>query len=198
VITLYGAPKTRAFRVLWALEELEIPYELVPISPAEAKRPDLRKLNPNGKVPTLVDGKIVLWESLAINFYLCETYGADLWPSSVEGRGQALKWSFWAMSQIEGPVDAVARHGAVLAPGWLDVSLTALDEQLQSVPYLLGETFSIADLNVATMFFRPVVMRVDLQPFPAVRAWLTRCTTRAAFQRMERRGREPLPESEAS
>ena len=168
------------------LEELELPYELVPLSSGEAQRPELLRLNPNGKVPTLVDGKMVLWESLAINLYLCEKYGGDLWPASVEARGHALKWSFWAMSQIEGPVDA-ARSSSGLAPGWLDGALTVLEADLKSGPYLLGASFTVADLNVATLFFRPAVARIELDAFPSVRDWIARCSQRPAFQRMEER-----------
>jgi glutathione S-transferase len=187
VITVYGAPRSRAFRVIWMLEELELPYELVPKSSVEAQDPELLRLNPNGKLPTLVDGKTVLWESLAINLYLCEKYGGELWPVSVEDRGHALKWSLWAMSQLEGPADAASKARAALPPGWLDPALGILEGQLKSAPYLLGESFTVADLNVSTAFFRPPIARVDLEKFPAVQAWIARCAERAAFRRMEER-----------
>jgi glutathione S-transferase len=95
--------------------------------------------------------------------------------------------------------------GAVLAPRWLDPALNVLESQLESVPYLLGSAFTVADLNVCTLFFRPAVARVDLEPFAAIRAWLGRCTARAAFLRMEERTeqkaeertRELLSEAEA-
>jgi glutathione S-transferase len=173
------------------LEELELPYEVVPGALAESERPELLRLNPNGDVPTLVDGRTILWESLAINLYLGEKYGGGLWPVSVESRGHAFKWSFWAISHIEGPVDAAIRSGTALPPGWLEPSLNVLDAQLKSVPYLLGSSFTVADLNVCTVFFRPAVARVDLESFEAVRDWLGRCTGRAAFLRMEERAEQP-------
>jgi glutathione S-transferase len=186
VIVVYGAPRSRAFRVLWTLEELELPYELIPTTPAEAKKPELLALNPNGTLPTLVDGPNVLWESLAINLYLCEKYGGELWPASVDARGHALNWSFWAMSQIDGPADAAGRAGGALAAGWLEAPLWTLDSHLQATPHLLEGGFTVADLNVCAMFFRPSVARIELGPFPALQDWIVRCTARPAFQRMER------------
>jgi glutathione S-transferase len=186
LILIYGAPRSRAFRVLWTLEELDLPYELIPTSSAEARAPELLQLNPTGVLPTLVDGKNVLWESLAINLYLCEKYGGELWPTSVDARGHALNWTFWAINQIEAPVDAASRAGSALPSGWLEGPLCTLDARLKAEPHLLEGGFTVADLNVCAMFLRPSVARIDLAPFPALQDWILRCTARAAFRRMER------------
>ena len=74
---LYGAPYSRAGRCVWMLEELGTPYENIPLSPrsGETRSPENLKRNPNGHVPVLEDGSLVLWESLAINLYLAEKHG---------------------------------------------------------------------------------------------------------------------------
>ena len=102
---LYGIPGSRALRSIWAIEEVGIDYEHVPTHFAtDTKKPEFLKINPNGRIPTLVDGDLTLWESMAINLYLARTYGGDLYPS--EPRDQALteQWSFWGMTEIEPPL----------------------------------------------------------------------------------------------
>ena len=99
VIKIYGVVATRTARCLWMLEEVGQPYELVEVQPRteQADSPEFRAVNPNGRVPALVDGDTVLWESMAINLYLAEKYGGAMMPATVEGRGLACQWSFWGM-----------------------------------------------------------------------------------------------------
>jgi glutathione S-transferase len=104
MLRLYGTPQTRTFRPLWMLEELGIPYELVKTDFAngDTRTPEFLALNPNGHVPALVDGGLTLFESMAINLYLAETYGkGTLWPDSAHDRARAAQWSFWVMSECE-------------------------------------------------------------------------------------------------
>jgi glutathione S-transferase len=95
------------------LEELGLDYELVPtrMGGVETRMRAFLDLNPNGKIPVLVDGETVVWESLAINHYLARKYDGGLEPRGVEACGRAYRWSFWAMGELEGPIDAVARLG---------------------------------------------------------------------------------------
>jgi glutathione S-transferase len=93
VIRLYGTSNTRAFRPLWMLEELGLPFEHVKLDFAkgETRSADFLRLNPNGHVPVLVDGDLVLFESMAINLYLAERYGGGtLRPDSPEDRARAV------------------------------------------------------------------------------------------------------------
>src|SRR5262245_27813941 len=117
MIRLYGPSQTRAFRVLWLLEELGVPYEHVRGgNPAELRSPEFLKLNPNGRVPVLVDGDVVLFESLAINLYLAERYGAEsLWPKTPGERAQAVQWSFWVVTECERVAFATLFHAATPA-----------------------------------------------------------------------------------
>jgi glutathione S-transferase len=173
------------------LEELGRPFELVPtrFDSGETRTPDFLALNPNGHVPTLVDGSLVLWESLAINLYLAERYDAHgrLWPKDASARAECTKWSFFAMGELEGPTDAAAKRHATLEEGWLDRPLAALEQRLLAHEWLAAPHFSVADLNVASLFWRPRI-RTDMgEGRDSVNRWLDACAARPAFVRMSAR-----------
>ena len=110
MIKLYGISQSRALRCLWALEEIGVPYEHVKthFATGETRRPDFLRLNPNGHIPVLRDGDLVLWESMAINLYLACRYDQHgLWPRSVEDEGRVYQWSLWAMTEAEEPLVTV-------------------------------------------------------------------------------------------
>ena len=103
-LTIYGIPQSRALRVLWLAKELGIDYKNVPITNTGGSRePDFLKINPNGHIPAIDDDGVVLCESLAINLYLAKKYGGDLQPKNMGDEGRALQWSFWAVTEAEGP-----------------------------------------------------------------------------------------------
>ena len=161
---LHGTSRSRSARSLWALEELGVTYEHLPMPTTEAKSAAHLKLNPNGHVPVLEDDGVVVWESMAINLYLADKYGKDsLWPSDAAGRAEAYKWSFWAMTEVEPQLITILRNRVMNAPEKRDekaaqaavealqAPLNALDESLKGKEYLLGKNFTIADLNVAAV-----------------------------------------------
>ncbi|HKA29898.1 MAG TPA: glutathione S-transferase N-terminal domain-containing protein, partial [Candidatus Binatia bacterium] len=105
MLKLYGVPRSRAMRSLWMLEELGLPYENVKVDfITGTKASGFKELNPNGHIPVLQDGDLVLWESLAINLYLARKYDKGLWPKTVEDEGRAYQWSLWAMTEAEEPL----------------------------------------------------------------------------------------------
>ncbi len=190
MIRLHGDPNSRAFRCVWMLEELGLPYQLVPtsFSNGETREAAFLRINPNGKVPVLIDdGDITVWESLAINCHLADRYDGGLAPMTPRERGEAWRWSFWAMGEFEGPIDAVARRGATLEPGWAAAPLGVLDTSLGGTPWLLGDRFSVADINVSVMFVRPLLAKEDLAPFANVEGWWKRLQARPAFECMRAR-----------
>lgn len=190
MIRLYGDPISRAFRCVWMLEELELDYELVPtsFSNGETRQPDFLRINPNGKVPVLVDAEdITIWESLAINTYLADRYDRGLAAETPKERAEALRWSFWAMGEFEGPIDAVAKRGATLETGWASAPLGVLEISIAAAPWLLGDRFSVADINVSVMLVRPVLAKEDFSPFPRIQDWWERLQARPAFGRMRAR-----------
>src|SRR6266851_157290 len=191
--TLYGSSRSRAARSLWALEELGVKYEHVPITPPEAKSPDNLKRNPNGHIPVLEDDGLIVWESMAENLYLAEKYGRNsLWPSDLAGHAGAFKWSFWGMTETEPHLISILRNRVMAPPEQRDekaatasvealkAPLKALDQSLQGREYLLGNSFTIADLNVAAVMSWAMMIRLDLSATPTAQAWLQKCLGRDA------------------
>ena len=204
-IKLYGIPQSRTSRCLWMLEELGVPYENVPIHFAgEAQKPDYLKLNPNGRVPALDDDGVILFESLAINLHLARKYdgGKGLWPKSPDDQSRAIQWSIWAMTEVEPPAMRVLMNRAFLPEPQRNEAEAKAGEQALAKPvgvlegvlrgrqYLLGDSFTVADLNVhAVLGWTASMGRVKYDGTPNVAGWLKRCGERPALARaMGRRG----------
>jgi glutathione S-transferase len=194
---LHGTSRSRSARSLWALEELGVPYEHLPMPTTEAKSAAHLKLNPNGHVPVLEDDGAVVWESMAINLYLAEKYGKNsLWPSVPAARADIYKWSFFAMTEVEpqlvtllvnrvmAPPEQRNEKAALAAVEALKAPLNALEETLKGKEYLLGKNFTIADLNVAAVMSWIPMMKLDISSTPNVQAWLQRCLGREANKKV--------------
>jgi len=176
------------------LEELGLDYEHIPAGD-ESDREMLRALNPNAKVPILQDGDTVVWESMAINLYLAMKHQV-LTPATQEAWAHALQWSFWVATEVEERVLIIVRNRVLLpeperseeearsTEDELAPRFAALNEALGSAEYLLGSTFTVADLNVASVLALALVARVDLAPYPNAQAWLQRCVTRPTAQKV--------------
>ncbi len=192
-LQIYGVARTRAFRALWVAEELGIPYEHRPveIGDAGARTPEFLALNPNGRLPVIIDGDFVLPESLAITLYLAKKHGlGTLYPRRLEDEARVWQWSFWAIAEVDRAVNIWSLHAVRLPPGERNSALReealkvvaapfkVLDAAVAGRPYLLGAEFSIADLNVAAVISRAIDM--DLAAWPQLKAWLTRCLDRPA------------------
>ena len=198
MITLYGAADSRAQRCLWMLEELQLEYKHVPTDfRAVDKGSELMRRNPNGKVPVLEDQSLVVWESLAINLYLAECYGASpFWSGVLADRAHTQQWSFWVMTEVEPPLIDLVMNRALFAEAEQDEALAVIAEKrlqkrfsvlegvLAGSRYLLGSEFTAADLNVAGVI-APVsrLADMDLEPFPTLSSWLEACTMRASMAR---------------
>jgi glutathione S-transferase len=194
MIQLHGVRMSRATRCLWMLEELGLRYESVPVSfVGDVQKPEYKKLNPNARVPTLVDDDgTVIWESMAINLYLAEKYDGGFRPKDAAERGRVLQWSFWGMTEIEPGLIEAFLHRVMLPEAQRDASLgdageaelqrplAVLDAELRARPFLAGDRFSAADLNVASVLAIAPLSRVDLTKFPNVERWLAECTARPA------------------
>jgi len=200
MITLYGTPRSRTMRVMWMLEELELPYEMAPVDfVTGTKQPEFRQINPNGHIPVLRDGDLVLWESLAINLYLARKYDRGLWRKTPEDEGRTYQWSLWAMTEAEEPLLTALIHRQVHPPEQRDAAkaddaeerfakpLGVLDGALASREYLLESAFTVADLNVASMMSWAPLAKLRLEAAPNAAGWLRRCTGRAAFTRLQKK-----------
>ena len=194
MLTLYGAMASRAHRVVWMLKELGLAFEHVPtgFQDGSTRRPEFLAINPNGRVPVLVDDGFVVFESLAINLYLAKKHGGPLAPADLREDALATQWSFWVVTEVEKPLlfasanralfreDARVEEEAQMALAKLDRPLAVLDAHLRDRPHLLGDRFSVADLNVATVMDLAPQCGIALDAWPNVAAWLQRCLARPA------------------
>jgi len=192
-LKIYGIARTRAFRVLWMAKELGLDYEHDPveIGDAGARTPEFLAINPNGRLPVIVDDGFVLFESLAITLYLAKKNSLGrLYPGTLEGEARAWQWSLWAVTEVDRGVNIWSLHAVRLPPEEQDLAKRAealkvlvapfrvLDAAVAAQPYLLGEAFTVADLNVAAVISRAIEM--DLSAVPNLKAWLMRCLERPA------------------
>ena len=188
-LTLYGIPFSRAFRSLWAANELGLDYAHVPTHfMKESKQPDYLAINPNGRVPAMVDGDLVLFESMAINLYLARTYGAPLRVDDPADEARAVQWSFWGITELESTLlramfTALGLFGEEADPARANETLNkgagralgVLDRHLEDRDWLVGKDFSVADVNVAGVLNLALSGRLDLSQWGNVKEWLDRC-----------------------
>lgn len=198
MIKIYGSPASSAGRCYWMLEELSLPYEQIPLSmkDREHKSAAYLELNPNGKIPTMIDGEYVLWESMAITNYLAKKSQSPLAPKNLEEDGHIMKWSLWALAELQKPtidwfiqenfIPAERRDNKVIesAKEKLPALLQALDASLKNKSYLVASRFTVADLNVASVVGLLLGLRYDLSSYGEVTRWMNQIKDRPAFQKM--------------
>ncbi len=194
MITLYGAPASRAHRVMWMLKELALPFEHVPTDflKGGTHTPEFLALNPNGRVPVLADDGLVLFESMAINLYLAKKYGGPLAPRDMREEAEATQWSFWAVTEVEKPLLLAAANLFLFAAPdrsaddlalmlkRLDRPFKVLDAHLAARAYVLGDRFSVADLNLAALMSLIALAQVPVDQYPFLKIWLYKCLERPA------------------
>ena len=165
MIRIHHAKSTRSVRNIWLCEELGLAYEAVAIdfSPGYRESPDWRAKHPQGKVPVMEDGEVTIFESCAINQYLLDRYGEGrLQPAP--GTAEAARyqqWCWFAESSFARPLGDWIHHGRLRPPEQrilgvvadarlrAEPCLAATDRQLMDNAYLLGDTFSNADIIMA-------------------------------------------------
>jgi glutathione S-transferase len=199
MLTLYYAAPSRAFRPRWLLEEIGEPYELVrlDLSAGEQKRPEYLAINPNGTVPTLIDGDLTLFESAAICQHLADRFpDAGLAPSvGTRERGLYYQWMHYAMTSLDAPVIALFHHTTFLpeaerVPALAEESrrtfsaaLSVVDQALADRPFLLGERFTAADIMVGSTLIWGQGLRLIPPERAAALAYAGRLARRPAFVR---------------
>ncbi len=198
MIQLYGNPRSRAMRCLWMLEETGQPYQLIEKTtrPEDLQSSGYLRLNPNARIPTLVDGDVTLWESMAINIYLAQKYDGPIRLAGPKDLGLAAQWSFWAVLEMEELLLGLLEHRAMLPEFARDASraernelllqrpLRVLNDRLSGRAYLAGDSFTLADLNVASILAWGRMARFNLAGRPEVGRWLDACLARPAYRRV--------------
>ena len=162
MIRIFHAPGTRSIRVVWLCEELGLEYEVVAVDFSAEYRasPEWRRLNPVGKVPVLIDGDLTMFESGAMLQYLLDRYGdGRLQPEAgTPDHAIYLQWCWFAEATFARPLGEIVNHRRALPEAEQSdaaiaemqersrLCIQALDQALADRPYLLGETFSAADI----------------------------------------------------
>jgi glutathione S-transferase len=199
MLRLYGSARSRGVRTLWMLGELGLAYDHKDYLPrsAETKTPEYRALNPHGAVPTIDDDGLVLSESMAINLYLAKKAG-KLYPTDAKAEALTWQWCFWEVDRLDRQLTTYAnnafvlpeaqRNAAVAKSTWdeIVVAVDVLEIALGKSEWLVGNAFSVADLNVSSAMVRAVVTpQIDsaFAKWPKVRAWLHKCWDRPAAKR---------------
>jgi glutathione S-transferase len=197
-ITLWGRDSSaNVQKVRWALAEIGLAYEHTPLGGKHGgnRDPAYLALNPNGLVPTLRDGELVLWESHAIVRYLAATYSAgSLWVESPAARAIVDQWTDWTASSFQPAWIAAfwnvvrtpkAEHNpAAIAKSLTETErcLSIMDQRLSQSLYLAGEMLTYADLVAGVAMYRWTTMDIDRATHPAVEARHQRLRQRQAFR----------------
>ena len=210
MITIYGVLRSRATRPVWLLKEIGMPYRVQPViqayrlpdpgakdAPFNTQSPEFLAINPQGLVPCMQDGDVVLTESLAITQYLARAYGGDLAPQTPAEEGQVAMWTLVGATALETPgleimfthtrgeagtPEGAARISAARAA--LAPALRRIEGHLGGRDWLVGGRFTVADVNLAECLRYATTEPGLLADHPATRAWLARCQARPAFVEM--------------
>lgn len=193
---LYFFQQSRATRVRWMLEELGIPYELAPVdmSKGEHKQPAYLEVHPMGLLPAIEDHGFNLFESAAIIMQLADKYPEKRLAPAVGSneRGEYYQWILFAMNEAEKPIWIIAQHTRFLPEAERSADATAraskrfkevasvLEERLQGRAFILGNTFSAADVVLGGVLFFASRMGQLGDDTPTLKAYLDRLMARPA------------------
>ena len=199
MITIYHSPMTRSCRILWLAEELGLDYELVSFELFSEKMtaPEFMAIHPMGKVPAIIDGDFVLWETIAIIEYLVARYstGALLPPRDTKPGATAIQWREFGENQLtvlaseivvhdgilpaERTIPALVERGRDELPKIIGIIERALNRQ----PYIAGEHFTAADIVIG--FALPIAMHAGFlgSDTPSCIAYHERLSARPAYQK---------------
>lgn len=210
MITLYGVFRSRASRPIWLLYELDLPFIHVPViqayrlahasapdAPLNTASPEFLRVNPIGQVPACVDDGLTLTESLAITNHIARTRGGPLGPQTPAEAALMDQWTLLAVSAVEGhalEIMLITNAGGNDTPeGQATIAIAAeklrrplarLEAHLAAHGYLVGDRFTVADINVAECLRYGQAHPTLIAEFPAVTAWLATCQSRPAFKKM--------------
>jgi len=198
-LTIWGRPNSvNVQKVLWCLRELDLPFARIDAGMqfGRTSEPDYLAMNPNGRIPTLVDGDYVLWESNSIMRYLCMAYGeaSPIYPQDAKRRAGVDRWLDWTLSTLQ-PVErpvfwalvrtpaaqrdmiAIQRDADVAAEAWRIV-----DRQLAARRYLEGDQFTLADVAIAAFARRWFGVEGIIRPeLPELDRWYAQVADRPGF-----------------
>ncbi|MFD1327523.1 glutathione S-transferase family protein [Mycoplana ramosa] len=217
MLTIYGVYRSRASRNYWMAGELGIPFVSVPViqgyrlddptaadAPLNTLSPEFLAVNPTGLIPCIDDGGFVMKESLAINLYLARKHGGPLSGRTVTEEAEMLQWTMWAATEVEPhavKIILLDKSAAESEQGRLTIraatkalrkAFALLDKRLAATGHVVGDRFTVADLNLAEVFRYTMSQKELFDVAANVKAWLAACQARPAFKTMfEARLKEP-------
>ncbi len=192
-VNAFARGNTRDLRVLWALEEMGLPYTIVGMDHPnhDLDSEDFRAKNPFGQLPVIDDDGVVVTESGAILLYLARKSG-KLIPSDLVGESQVLRWSVAALNSVEPPVLTMWFVGLSGGKGtkphdalhqWANMRLGQLDGWLANRSFVATDEFTVADILMTHVLTAGSTDQALLEPYEHVRNYLARCTERPAWTR---------------
>lgn len=210
MLSLYGVYASRASRPLWLLEEIGMTFTHIPViqayrlpnakaadAPLNTASPDFLSVNPQGQIPALVEGDLVLSESLAITLHIARKHGGILGPQSDAETAMMEQWALFAATAIETPALEIlyaidsgteaqpeGRASIAVSAEKLRRPLARLEKHLSTHDWLVGARFTVADLNTAECLRYAQGHSALFDEFPAVQAWLARAQARPGFNAM--------------
>jgi glutathione S-transferase len=217
MLTIYGVYRSRASRNFWLADELGLTYRHVPViqanraansatpdAPLHTKSPAFLAVNPNGQIPAIDDDGLVMHQSLAINLHLARKHGGPLAPANAVEDDLMTMWSLWAAADIEPHAIQILYNRVGKPPAERDPRLAdsaeealrapfaVLDGVLKSGGFVVGQRFTVADINVAEIFRYAMPAPRLFESNPNVKTWLAACHARPAFKAMmAKRDAEP-------
>lgn len=218
-IRLHSWPTPNGHKIHILMEELGLPYELVPVNIGAGEQflPEFLAITPNHRIPAIEDSDgpdgqpIALFESGAIMIYLCEKTGSPLLPAAGAARHRCLQWLMFQMGGV-GPMFGQYNHFAAYAPEKIPYAIErytnevkrlhrVLEKRLAESPFLAGEDYTVADIATFPWVRNPDRRGIDLAQFPAVKRWHDAIAARPAVQRgvqvlAENQRRGPISEKE--
>ncbi len=184
-------------KVLWTAGELGLAFAREDIGGPFGGNdsPEYLALNPNGYVPTLIDGDYTLWESNSIVRYLAAVHGADaLWPADARVRGEAERWMDWQIATLSPTMVVVFRGLVRTPPEERDMAAIAaardrvaklfsmLDAALDGRDFGAGDAFTIGDIPVGIAAYRWYHLDIEREAFENLERWYRRLTERPAYR----------------
>lgn len=210
MLTIHGVTRSRASRIIWLCHELGLPFRqspviqayrladaLAPDAPLNTRSDAFLALSPAGAVPVIEDGELILSESMACTLHLARKSGHAVGPADGIEDALMMQWSFFAATSIEpDALTILFLHGRTAQQDDSDAALVAeaadrllrplrvLEEHLPRHGHLVGDRFTVADLNMAEVVRYAQGHAGLMAQSPAISAWLDRCQARPAFRRM--------------
>ena len=199
MLKIWGrATSSNVQKVLWCCTELGLEFERVDVGgPFGGNRdPEYLAMNPNGLVPTVKDGDLVMWESNTICRYLAATRnGEHLYPRDPAARTHVERWMDWQLAVIAPPMGQLLFGLVRSTPETRDPSAieaarrraaaawTILDDEVKDQPYLAGDQLSLAEIVLGTLIYRWFAFPIERPELPNLRAWHDRMHQRPGFKK---------------